>query len=291
MGEIVKAAPALLDSLASEARYYSEAAANNLFQLARVLTEAKKLVPHGQWGAWIEQNAGCSERTAQQMMQAYARYAERPEVARLDRSKVFKLLALPPEIEEEFFEAHEALPNMSARELNDAIREAVEEAELKAKLKMSDMRRAMNIAQQDADQQRRRAEKAEADYKRVLADPPVPEDMAERIAAVNRENIEIREELDRMSQAAQEALTETNALRREKTELQGRIAEMDAGNRHAQSAQIESEREVRIRLIKVEMERAELREKKLRAEFNDQLERLQAERMKLKRELEALKHE
>ena len=51
MSEMTIAAPGLLESLAGEARYYSEAAANNLFQLARVLTEAKRLVKHGQWRA------------------------------------------------------------------------------------------------------------------------------------------------------------------------------------------------------------------------------------------------
>lgn len=288
------APPGVLDTLAGEARFYSEAAANNLFQLARVLTEAKKLVPHGQWGAWVEQNAGCSERTAQQMMQAYTRYGDRPEVARLDRSKVFKLLALPEPMEQTFF-AENDVQAMTAREVAEAVKEAVEIERMKMKMEAREAQKRFNMISMDADQQRVRAEKAEMQLKQMLADPPVPEDIAQRIAAADGKAEDMRREMERMSAAATEALEETNALRRQNTALQLRVKELDAELADADAmcdhlqSQIrqtgkQEEDALRVRLIDVEIERLQIREERLRVVFEGELKQIRQERRMLEDE-------
>lgn len=80
---------AILDDLSRQARYYVENIALNMIQLGRVFAEAKKLVKHGEWGAWLRENTGISERYAQQYMQAYARFGENPAIAQVgDKSKI-----------------------------------------------------------------------------------------------------------------------------------------------------------------------------------------------------------
>lgn len=114
---------AILDGLAREAQYYAGAAMNDMLQLGRVLTEAKKLVPHGQWSKWLAENASCSERTAQNFMAAYARFGQNAAVARLDRSKVFQMLSLPEGTEDAFLRENDVAA-MSAREVGRAVKAA-----------------------------------------------------------------------------------------------------------------------------------------------------------------------
>lgn len=123
MNEIQKAEAAVLDGLAKEAQYYAGAAMNDMLQLGRVLAEAKKLVPHGQWGGWLAENASCSERTAQNFMAAYARFGQNSAVARLDRSKVFQMLSLPEGTEDAFLRENDVAA-MSAREVGRAVKAA-----------------------------------------------------------------------------------------------------------------------------------------------------------------------
>lgn len=111
-----------LSGLAAEARLYSENMAMNMFHLGRVFTEAKTLVPHGQWGAWLRDNSGMSERSAQQLMQVYARFGDQPQLAGLEKSKLFKMLSLPSGMEEVFIEDND-LENMTARQVEAAVQE------------------------------------------------------------------------------------------------------------------------------------------------------------------------
>lgn len=298
MSELTTAAPSVLDNLASEARYYSEAAANNLFQLARVLTEARQLVRHGEWRAWLQENAGCSERTAQQMMQAYARYGDNPNVVRLDRSKVFKLLSLPEGSETEFLEAHD-VRSMTAREVEAAVKEAVEDAKLLAAVELSETKRALRITSIDADQQRLRAEKAEADLKRIMADPPLPDDVAVRLADADRQQADLRAELDRINEATQDTLAEANMLRRTNVTLQNNIrvlsddlvqaeeerdqlrTDLDKARQQIDAAGQEGERALRLRMINVELNRLNACEKRLQAEYEVFFSRIREDREKL----------
>lgn len=122
MNEITntKTSAVSLDSLAMQARMYVLDARLNLLQLGRVLSEAKPLVPHGEWDAWIRENADMSRRTAEQYMQAYAKFGADPQIANLGTSKVLKLLPLPGEQLEQLFEEND-VKSMSTRQLDEAI--------------------------------------------------------------------------------------------------------------------------------------------------------------------------
>ena len=66
--------------------------------IGRLLTEAKELVKHGNWGAWLKNNCSFSERTAQNYMRVYSNYpelAKNATVADLNYKQVLGLLSEP----------------------------------------------------------------------------------------------------------------------------------------------------------------------------------------------------
>ena len=131
MEQIAKRAEAgltVLDGLAMQARMFTENVTLNMLQLGRVFIQAKELVQHGQWEKWVRDNSGMSERQAQTLMQAYRRFGERPAFQGLEKSKLFKMLALPDGTEEQFVQEHDVAA-MSSREIEAAVRRAREDAQ------------------------------------------------------------------------------------------------------------------------------------------------------------------
>ena len=113
---------ARLDQLAQEARMYVAGATMNMLQLGRVFIEVKQMLQHGEFAAWCEENAGCSIRTAENMMSAYSRFGDKPEFMSIGKSKLFKMLTLPAGTEEKFI-AENDVAHMSSREVEQAIKE------------------------------------------------------------------------------------------------------------------------------------------------------------------------
>lgn len=110
----------------------------NLWQMARVLVEAKdkKIVPKGEWQDWLCEYANMGLRSAQDLMAAYRRFEGKLPLEEIDRSKVFKLLPLPAGAEDRFLSEHN-VQDMSAREIQEAVKaaraEALAEAEARVK--------------------------------------------------------------------------------------------------------------------------------------------------------------
>jgi len=203
-----------LTNLAAEARAYSEGLALNMFQLGRVFTEAKKLVEHGEWTEWIRQNAGMSERSAQQLMAIYARFGSKPAFASIEKSKLFKMLSLPDGAEDEFVTEND-VADMTSREVEEAVRKARDEAQ--------------------AEIDRERAARELAEHRaRVLEErpPEIPEEIGETIRQKDELLEKYKTEMDRVASVAQEtldshrnAVTENNSLRRELKETEEMLAE------------------------------------------------------------------
>lgn len=191
----------LLSSLAREAKMYSEAAALNLFQLGRVLIEAKKLVRHGEWTDWVRGNAHMSETQAQYLMRSYERFGQMPEVAGLEKSKIFKMLSLPAGTEQAFIEEHD-VPSMTAREVERAVQQVKADAEERVQ----------------AERKQRIAAEARADE--LAARPPeIPADIAEQMNAKDAEINRYKAENARIAAQANDLLAEKNMLSREKASL------------------------------------------------------------------------
>lgn len=103
--------------------------AESMIDIGRCLNQAKdeKLVPHGQWAAWVHQHTGFNTRTAQRYMEVAREIPSTSPLAGLEFSKVHALLALPAADRESFAEEVDA-ENMSVRKLKEAI-EARQNAE------------------------------------------------------------------------------------------------------------------------------------------------------------------
>ena len=102
-------------------------------EIGRRLDEAKELLPHGEWGAWLERETEFSTRQAQRMMQLFDTYgaaqigifgAELNTTALSDLSITNALLLVAvPENERDEFAAEVDAEHISSRELEQAIRE------------------------------------------------------------------------------------------------------------------------------------------------------------------------
>ena len=115
-------------------------------EIGRLLLEAKALVPHGEWGAWLAANVDFSESKAQSLMRRYKEFgdgqidmitgtSDLDFFAFLSDSQMDALLALPKPERREFVEEHrEELENgeMSVRDMKAEIARLKKENEQQA---------------------------------------------------------------------------------------------------------------------------------------------------------------
>lgn len=126
-----------LEQVTQEIRYLDSQAKRlvlgHAIEIGRRLTEAKALVPYGEWGEYIERELEYSQSTAQNFMRIFEEFgaaqqslfgpvAESQTLGNLSYTKALKLLAVPREEREEFAAAVDA-EHLSTRELEAAIRE------------------------------------------------------------------------------------------------------------------------------------------------------------------------
>ena len=197
-----------LDGLAAHARALRFSINVNMWELARVFCEAKELLPHGEFGKWVEENADVSERTAQDMMAAYRRFGGIPRFAGLEKSKAFRLLPLPEGSEERFLAEHD-VSAMTSREIREAVKKAREEARTEI-----ERERAARMAAE------RRA--AEAESREAVPDEMMAELNAAK-AVVERQQAEI----ERAKAMCTDGLEERMRLAQENNALRRDIAERD----------------------------------------------------------------
>ncbi|MDD3881917.1 MAG: DUF3102 domain-containing protein [Eubacteriales bacterium] len=195
-----------LDTLAAEARVFSENMARNMIQLGRVYTEAKKLVKHGEWTNWIRENGGMSERSAQQLMAIYSRFGERPAFQSIEKSKLFKMLSLPAGTEDDFAEQND-LESMSSREVEEAVKRTKEEM------------------QQQIDAEREKREAAEAREAAIRDNPPLPDDIAQALQEKDEKIKQYQGEIERVGETSRDLMDEAARLRREKEQLAHDLSE------------------------------------------------------------------
>ena len=135
-------------------------AIHGCIEIGRRLTEAKGIVGHGGWGKYLEEKVCYSQQWATNLMNLYKEYGGQQEslfesfansqsFGNIDVTKHILLLSVPAEERAEFAETHNA-ERSTVRELKEAIRD-----------------RDANL--QAANQQAARAEKAEAEVKKLNA--------------------------------------------------------------------------------------------------------------------------
>ena len=217
-------APSILDGLAMQAQMFVQNAAMNLLQLGRVLTEARPLVPHGEWAEWVKRNAKMSTRTAQQYMQAFAEFGLNSQIAELGTSKVLKLLPMSDEEREKLLEEND-VASMSTRQLDEAIREQREKLREEA---MEEARDAIIEAEREAEEAREAMIKAQRRAEEAENRPPqVPEGLTKELVQ-NRETIQAqRAEIARLADIGRTVLNEKQRLVQDNNSLRRDLKERD----------------------------------------------------------------
>ncbi|WP_416149472.1 DUF3102 domain-containing protein [Salipaludibacillus sp. HK11] len=105
----------------------------NSIEIGRRLSEAKQLIPHGEWGKWLEQHVDYSKTTAVNLLKIFDQFAsdqlsifgdnvKAQAFEQLSYSQAVALLGVPAE-EREAFVSENNVEEMSTRELKKAIDE------------------------------------------------------------------------------------------------------------------------------------------------------------------------
>ena len=121
------------DVIAAEIRALTSTMLTSVIEIGRRFAEAKAMLPHGQFGPWLESSTGYSQRTANNYMRLFEEYGDSQgslfgasvnsqAFANLPYSKALALLAVPAEEREEFAEVVDA-EGLSLRELQEKLRE------------------------------------------------------------------------------------------------------------------------------------------------------------------------
>ena len=143
------------------------------------LAEAKSMVPHGEWGKWLEEKVDYSQSTANNLMKLHQEYGQgqvnlfdnwtnSEAFANMSYTQHLAMMALPFENRLAFAEEHH-VEEMSTRELDKAVREELDR--LKKQLKdTEDRAEAAEATLADVEEDRNRAEQAARDNDQMAKD-------------------------------------------------------------------------------------------------------------------------
>lgn len=179
-------------------------------EIGRRLTEAKSMLPHGQWGDWLKNEVEFSKSTANNFMKIFDEYGDRQisifgatansqTLGNLTYSKALLLLAVPAEEREDFAEENN-VESLSTREVEQLVREKkeAEQRAAEAKQRAADFEEQLKAAKRssaEADKLRtellsvqakeakaRKDKKAaEAKYKQLKDNPTIPPETLEKL--------------------------------------------------------------------------------------------------------------
>ena len=250
-------------------------------EIGRRLVEAKAIIPHGEWGSWLEERVEFSHKSANDYMNFYREYcsdqmsflttvSNSQAIENLSYTKALALIAIPREERADFIEEND-VENISTRELEKLIKErneALEKAEETDKLremhenekaraeryereaaKANENQRELNERVADLNSKLEKAKEAEkkakAKLKEMKDNPTVPQEVMDKLKAE----------------------AEAEAAQNSAKELEEKTAEANEMLKTAQAEKEAAERE-----MQKAVERAEKLEKQLRLQNPDAAE-------------------
>lgn len=187
-------------------------------EIGRRLTEAKALLEHGQWLAYLKEQTEFSRSSAGRLMTLYKEYgaaqtslfgaeANYPTLNNLSISNALRLLAVPEDEREEFAAEHD-VEHMSARELDELIKQR-DEAEKRAAKAEEQVQQAADGAAK-ADEQYQKAKQELHLLREKLENAEAQKSAAEKELSELRERpVEVAVEVD--EKAVEEAVTAARA--------------------------------------------------------------------------------
>ena len=243
-------------------------------EMGRLLCEAKTLVPHGEWGAWLETNVDFSESKAQTLMRCYKEYgdgqidmitgtSDLDFFSMLTVSQMDALLALPKPERRDFVEEHrEELESgdMSVRDMRAEIaklkmdNEAKAEALEKATGHIAGLEKDRNELNALLDEERSKPA-PEPMVQEVIVHSPSDKDI-EKIRAAEEQRLRAEFELAK-AQTVKEYEAKLTAAEKEKAKAVKDASEKakDAGELHEKLKKIDADHEAAMDKLRTEHEK------------------------------------
>ena len=187
-------------------------------EIGRRLTEAKEMLEHGQWLPYLKEQTEFSRSSAGRLMTLYKEYgaaqtslfgaeSNYPTLNNLSISNALRLLAVPEDEREEFAAEHD-VEHMSARELDELIKQR-DEAEQRAARAEEQLKQADEGAAK-ADEQYQKAKQELHLLREKLENAEAQKSAAEKELSELRERpVEVAVEVD--EKAVEEAVTAARA--------------------------------------------------------------------------------
>lgn len=187
-------------------------------EIGRRLTEAKEMLEHGQWLAYLKEQTEFSQPSASRLMRLYDEYGAKQTslfgaesnystLNNLSISNALRLLAVPEDEREEFAAEHD-VEHMSARELDELIKQR-DEAEKRAARAEEQVQQAADGAAK-ADEQYQKAKQELHLLREKLGNAEAQKAAAEKELSELRERpVEVAVEVD--EKAVAEAVTAARA--------------------------------------------------------------------------------
>lgn len=187
-------------------------------EIGRRLTEAKEMLEHGQWLPYLKEQTEFSQPSASRLMRLYDEYGAKQTslfgaesnystLNNLSISNALRLLAVPEDEREEFAAEHD-VEHMSARELDELIKQR-DEAEKRAARAEEQVQQAADGAAK-ADEQYQKAKQELHLLREKLGNAEAQKAAAEKELSELRERpVEVAVEVD--EKAVEEAVTAARA--------------------------------------------------------------------------------
>lgn len=252
-------------------------------EIGRRLVEAKTMVPHGEWGKWLEHDAKISSRQAQRFIQLFEEYGSQQIgffgssnptlLSNMPYTKALKLLVIPEEEREAFVEENN-VAEISNAELDRLIKErdAAKAAAAKAEEDRSKLMSSVDKVMKDS-------EAAAEDLKKARKTAEAAEAAAEKAKA----------EAEKAAQAEKAARDKLAAKEQELAELrahpevpEAKLEEIRAEAEKAAAEEARKRQERASEEMKEAAERAEKEAERAKAEATAAQEKLEAVQKQLK---------
>lgn len=254
---------------------------SGVYEIGRLLCEAKASVPHGEWGEWLEVNVAYSDSTAQNLMRIYRELSDgqvdmltgktQAELfAGLDYSQVIEVLKLPKDERARLAEEND-LAGMSSREIKALIKEkkALEEKVAAQDDEIVELMQAKGKAEMQVTEEKNRADSLEK--AKAVAEDALKKADSERDKAVRNAVKEHKSELKKISAELEELkasapVGEISAEEIERIKAEA-IAEVEAKHKvNLEQVTLEADNKVEAARAEAEAE-AEKRIEELKAKY------------------------
>ena len=241
----------------------------NSIEIGRRLTEAKRIVKHGQWTKWLKERVDYSQRTANNFMKIYEQYgksglAEKSQsIADLSYTQALALLEVPTEQREEFAEKENA-KDLTIKELQEKVKALTAEKQT-AESKITEIEKKYNNL---VEQSTRDLEEKYVEAEKLEGMINVLKKQAEEAEASKQKDL--KAEIEKAIKSEQEKLKKVEA---EKKRYQTELTDL----KHEQKKAISQAREEERATAKLALEGKEKEIAKIKEDMQKRIEKATAE--------------